>query len=262
MIELDEEGNFTDVAQLLEAAGPEHKDSKVFEGVTNISQLAKLTADTKAFVGKKLENVIQKPGKDAKPEEIEAYRTSLATELGVPDKPEGYELKRPELPEGFPYDEVMEGEFLKYCLENKIPKKYVELLTNWYNDRQSGIIRNHVEGQQKQFKDDVTLIEKDWQGDTLPANLREIFHLAQELGDDDLKKKLNDAKLYDNPKQYEVWAKLLGGVNQLHFWHNLANKVRGSRLLVGSAGAGAGELTQRQKDVRDFPKSPESWAKE
>ena len=260
MIELDENGSFVDVAQLREAAGEGFEDSKVFDDIKDLPTLAKNYAATKSAYGKKLDNVIQKPGKDAKPEEIEAYRASLATELGVPDKPEGYELKRPELPAEFPYDEVMEGEFKKYCLENKIPKKYVELLSNWYNDRQSGVIRNHVEGQQKQFKDDVGLIEKDWQGDTLPANLRTVFKAVQEFGSDDLKKQLNDAKLYDNPKQYEVWAKLLGGVNQLRVWQQIGSRIQGSRSM--SSSAGGGELTQRQKDMRDFPNSPNTWAKE
>lgn len=261
MIELDDNGGFVDVAQLREAAGEGFEDSKVFDDIKDLPTLAKNYAATKSAFGKKLENVIQKPGKDAKPGEIETYRAGLASELGLAAKPEEIELKRPELPEGFPYDEVMEGEFKTYCIENKIPKKYVELISDWYNNRQSGVIKNHVEGQQKQFKDDVALIEKDWQGDTLPANLRTVFKAVQEFGSEDLKKQLNDAKLYDNPKQYDVWAKLLGGVNQLRVWQQIGSRIQGSKPLPGGGGGG-GELTQRQKDMRDFPLSPNTWAKE
>lgn len=262
MIEIDEEGNFIDATQLLEAAGPEHKDFKGFVDVKNIAGLAKVYADTKSAFGKKLEGVIQKPTKDAKPEDIAAYRAAIASELGVATKPEELELTRPTLPPEYPYDEVMEKEFKQFCIEHKIPKEYAKAVSDWYNARQGGVLTAFSENNQKQYKADVELLEKDWAGDAMPTNLRMVFKAVQEFGDDNLKKQLADAKLYDNPKQLDVWTKLLGGLNQLRIWERIGKRILGSKPLPNIPGGGGGELTQRQKDMRDFPNSPETWAKE
>ena len=62
---------------------------------------------------------IKIPGADAKPEEVKAYREAL----GVPDKPEGYEIKLPEGIDGEKYaiDEHFLGPLRQVALDNHIP---------------------------------------------------------------------------------------------------------------------------------------------
>jgi hypothetical protein len=65
--------------------------------------LAKSLVETKKLVGGSL----RIPGPDAKPGEVAAFRAKL----GVPSTPDEYEIQRPELPEGFTWNETQEKQF-------------------------------------------------------------------------------------------------------------------------------------------------------
>ena len=58
-------------------------------------------------LNKQLENSIQKLGEDASDEDKAAFFNAL----GRPEEATGYDLKKPDLPEGLIYDEAMEGRF-------------------------------------------------------------------------------------------------------------------------------------------------------
>lgn len=80
--------------------------------------------NAKQLVGKKSEGV-RIPGPDAKPEEIAAFNKAL----GIPDKPDGYELKKPEkLPEGTQWDEGRLGKLKEIAHANGITPKALSAL--------------------------------------------------------------------------------------------------------------------------------------
>lgn len=63
------------------------------------------------------------PGPDAKPEEVAAFRKAL----GVPDKPDGYGIKKPDqLPEGVVWDDAKVSKFTELAHKHGIPAAAVK----------------------------------------------------------------------------------------------------------------------------------------
>ncbi|MFA6281589.1 MAG: hypothetical protein WCY05_03700 [Candidatus Omnitrophota bacterium] len=87
-------------------------------------------------VGKKLENVIQKPAKDAKPEDVSAYKQNLYKELGAVEKEE--DLKDVNfsagLPEGSAMDDKLMASYKKFVIDNHTPKEIVQKNVEFYNN--------------------------------------------------------------------------------------------------------------------------------
>ena len=72
--------------------------------------------------------VLRKPGKDAKPEEVAAYKASIAKEMGAVSKVE--DLKdinfTAGMPEGSKPDEQLVGALSKWAVDKHIPKEVVQ----------------------------------------------------------------------------------------------------------------------------------------
>lgn len=99
-----------------------------------------LLGKVKDYEGK-LTNAILKPAADA-PEEVKtAYRQSLLKEIGVPEKPEDYNLTKPaDWPADVPYDEALLTGFREQAFKLGLPKEAVEGLNGWYHSMLKGAI--------------------------------------------------------------------------------------------------------------------------
>jgi hypothetical protein len=91
--------------------------------------------EAKKAVGRKLENVIQKPVKGSPAEEITKYQKTLLKELGaVETEEELADVNFAEgLPEGAPVDETLVGMYKKFAIENGIPKSMIGKNVAFYN---------------------------------------------------------------------------------------------------------------------------------
>lgn len=104
-----------------------------FSGEKGQAKLAKAFLDTEKFKGRAL----IPPKEGATEQEIAEFNTKLAKVQGVPDSPEGYEIKRPDqMPEGMIYDEEMENWFRKMAHSNKWTQASVNSIVQEYNKRQ------------------------------------------------------------------------------------------------------------------------------
>lgn len=103
--------------------------------VKDTPSLIKLARDKDSMVGKQadtLAKAIVPPGKDAKPEEIKAFREKM----GVPLDPDGYELKAPaNLPDDLPYDGERAKAFMAKAHELNVPKSTAQALHDWFTDQ-------------------------------------------------------------------------------------------------------------------------------
>jgi hypothetical protein len=68
---------------------------------------------------------------------------------GVPDKPEGYEIIRPNLPDGLPYDENMESTLRDAALKHKASPGFVKEVAEMYNKAMLGRYQERVDAANK-----------------------------------------------------------------------------------------------------------------
>lgn len=94
----------------------------------DVASLAKGFVDTKRMVGGKLEGYVKVPGAQATPEEQAAYRKAL----GVPDGPEGYQIKRPEVALEGNWDDATEQGFLAAMHAAGAPGPVVQAALDYY----------------------------------------------------------------------------------------------------------------------------------
>lgn len=267
---IDESGVFTEDFRtaLPEMLGEEHKDSKVFDPIPNLPALAKAYADTKSALGKKLDSVIQRPTKDAKPEDVAAFRRSLAIELGAPETPDKYEFHKPTLPEGEQYDGALEGKIRAVAAKHSVPVAFLKELSQTYNEHQIGVFNETIASiranQEKAFNDNVTSLKTDdkWLGDNFAKNLRIVLKTIDAFGSDDLKNKIKAAGLFDKvtPESLKDWQKAGINIDSIPFFLNVGSKLLSAELLQ-SAGGGGGTETELEKAKRLHPNRSELWPK-
>lgn len=89
--------------------------------------LLKGLKDSKAAAMAKTEGMVKLPGAEAKPEEIAAFRSAL----GIPEAPEGYQLKPEALPPGVEIDPEVFADFAKVAHASNLTPAQVETLAAW-----------------------------------------------------------------------------------------------------------------------------------
>ncbi len=89
--------------------------------------MVKSLIHTKQLASGKMEGYIKVPGENATPEEVAAYRKAQ----GVPDAPDGYELKKPEGELGNFYNEEEVKAFAAKAAELGLTKAQAAALAEW-----------------------------------------------------------------------------------------------------------------------------------
>lgn len=108
---------------------------------------------------KKLGSMISIPGEGAKPEDIQRFNKAL----GVPEKPDGYQFKRPEnLPADLPYDEGMANRFKTWAHEAGIPPSRAQVLHDKYVGQFADDLQAALAEQGQKAKATHETLVKDW----------------------------------------------------------------------------------------------------
>lgn len=178
------------------------------------------------------------PTDESSAEETSAFYDKIR---GV-ENAEGYEMPRPELPEGMTYDENFEKVIRGIAFEAGISKTQLKTLTEAYNAyqvEQFGILSAELT---KTFDEGKQALQAEWK-DNYDTNLEVAKRACKELGGDDFVALLESNKLGNNP----VFIKT---------FHNIGLKILNDTLIKGTQGGGD------KKDAwkPTYPDSPEMYA--
>lgn len=181
---------------------------------------------------------IKMPTDESSAEEISAFYDKIR---GV-ENAEGYDMPRPELPEGMTYDESFEKVIRGIAFEAGISKAQLKTLTEAYNKyqvEQFGIITAELT---KTYDEGQKALKVEWKED-YDTNLEVAKRACRELGGDDFIALLETNKLGNNP----VFIKT---------FHNIGLKILNDTLIKGTQGGGD------KKDAwkPQYPDSPEMYA--
>ena len=149
--------------------------SKTIEGWRN----------AEARLGKPAESLIERP---AEGQTTAEWMRANADAFGLPDKPEGYELAKLELPEGMPVDDELMKGARQIAFDEGIPPAALEKFQGLYAERMSAIY-GESEGDLKKANDEMRAdLQKDW-GDQTDAKIAAAQNgfqaLAQQAGMDE-----------------------------------------------------------------------------
>src|SRR5512146_2906540 len=142
-----------------EALPPEMKVDKTvltYKGKP-VSDVVKSLVDLNRLNG----SAIHLPKADATPEEQQRFYNDIYTKLGRPESPEKYEHQRPKLPDGTPWDDAGEKEFLATAHKAGLSKTQVQTVLDWYGGR----LTAGMQAQGAQIEETERLLKKEW-GDT------------------------------------------------------------------------------------------------
>lgn len=262
---IDGEGNFTDAgkAALSSEFGDDHADFKGFEGVNNLGTLGKMYADTKTMVGKKMENVIQKPGENATDEQKAEYRAALNAANGVPEDPDGYIFDKEGIPEGLEISEAEETMWKEAFKDAGVSTEGGSKLFEAYKQARVAEAAEYQKAIDTAYQSEVAALKDAWKGDAIIENPRIAFNAINAFCDDELKDVLKNAGVFSDPANLDKWRKAGITPSQLHIWGNIGKAMKSGTVLPSSnGGPNAGDDSPRAQAMRQYPNSPELWPKE
>lgn len=206
---------------------------KSFESFKDIGSFAKSFLDTKRMVG----DAIRMPKADAPPEEW----NKIYDRLGRPESPEKYEIKRPELPEGTPYDEDAEKSYKTWAHEAGLNPRQAQALFDKYTAFQTEKISNYT----KEMETGVTELKKEWGGD-YDKRIGLAQRAVNEVAGEDVKKLLGDTGLGNHPVL-------------IKFFSELGSQMGEAALILGNEQINAGGVDAIQAKIdaiRNDPNHP------
>lgn len=182
---------------------------------------------------KKLGQRMQPPGAEARPEEVAAWRKSL----GVPEKPDGYGIARPDnVPVELWNEEMVRG-FTAMAHKHHIPAAAAQELVQWWNGQQMGALSQYQQEAAQGREALVQGLQREW-GERYEANLQGAQRVAAMARLD-----VNDPAIGDNPAMIRAL-------------HAMASLVSEDRQETG--GSGALRLTRGQQadDIQTNKSNP------
>lgn len=181
---------------------------------------------------------IKMPTEESSAEEISAFYDKIR---GV-ENAEGYDMPRPELPEGMTYDENFEKVIRGIAFEAGISKAQLKILTEAYNKyqvEQFGIITAELT---KTYDEGQKALKVEWK-ENYDTNLEVAKRACRELGGEDFMALLEQNKLGNNP----VFIKT---------FHNIGLKILNDTIIKGTQGGG----DKKGEWKPAYPDSPEMYA--
>jgi len=264
---VNEDGSFVDGADIKSLAGDEHKETKCFDDIKDFQSFVKVHADTKSALGKKLDNVIQKPGENATDEEKAAFRQSMKTELGAVKSGSEYEFTRPDMPEGMFYDEQFESSMREMLAQAGVPKDEAKALYDGYNKM---MIANYTKAAEDEGKREKAADEKlraDWPGTEMTVNTRLAHAAMQALGAEafpelwsgfkdaegkdvkGLEQRMKESGIFDSPGDLAKWRSIGVDPSMLRLYAVIGKRMQSGQVLTGE-GTTTGGGSEIPEDIK------------
>lgn len=148
------------------------------EDKADVESLAKSYQGLEQLLGKKA-NAVPVPNEKSTPEEIAAYRKAI----GVPDSPEGYQLKPEQLPEGVTWDENVAKRAAELAHKHNIPAAAMSELMKFDMERAALMNQAAASMIEQQLESGRAELERVW-GDKMPEKIELARRAAVTAGVD------------------------------------------------------------------------------
>ena len=145
------------------------KSNETLSKFQNLGDLGSKFLEVDGEVAKlndKLGNTIPKLSENASDVEKAAFFKSL----GVPEKAEEYDIQKPDLPEGIPYDETLEQKFRQTAHSLGCTPAQVKGIYDMFLGYNVGIHQQVVKGIEENREKAKTTLQNIWKGDAFPQN--------------------------------------------------------------------------------------------
>lgn len=184
-------------------------------------------------------------------EKVDAYYAEVRKLLGSPDKPEGYELKKPDnMPEGIEWDEAEAGKLAAIAHKHGLTKGAVQDILNMSLEREQGRLTKAKEGLDGYVKGQEKALRDKW-GDKYDANIQSAVKAANALQVD-----ITDPDIGSNAKILELLSKasllmqqdkmLGGGDGSMKTNDEKIAEIRKGDAYQGKQGAAAQEAAAKR----------------
>jgi hypothetical protein len=196
----------------------------------DVESLSKSYQGLEQLLGKKA-NAIVPPSEKSTPEEVAAYRKAI----GVPDSPEGYNLKPEQLPEGVVWDESVAKRAAELAHKHNIPASAMSELMKF--DMERAALMNQAAAQmiETQLETGRAELQKVW-GDKMPEKIELARRAAVTAG-------------VDPTSQGFVDPQVVKAIV------NLAEKLSDDKLVAGDQ-TGASSTRARARDIMTNASNP------
>ena len=210
----------------------EYKEVVSQKGWENADSVLKSYSELEKSTGSK----IKLPTPESSKEEISAFYDKI----GRPVNAEGYELARPDLPEGMTYDEGFEKAITAIAYEEGISKQQLQVLSKAFNEYQVNEFTNFSSELQRTQEEGERSLKEEW-GAKYDENLEVAKRACKELGSDEFTQLLVESKIGNNP----VFIKT---------FRDIGLKIMDDTLIRG---ASADKTKEEYKP--QYPNSPEQY---
>lgn len=127
----------------------------------DLPSLLKGLKESKSAAMQRLDGMVKVPGEGATEEDIAAFRKGL----GVPESPDGYEIKIDGLPEGIELDEGLASEFKKLAHENNLTPAQVNRLAAFQVQTEARMREAQQAEQEAYLSEQRKTLESEWGND-------------------------------------------------------------------------------------------------
>ncbi len=178
----------------------EYRSHAAFAHISDLGALAKEHIHLQSLIGKK--GVVIPSANDA-PETWDRFYK----DLGRPDKPGGYEFKRPEaIPEQF-YDQELSGRFADWAHAAGLTAKQAQSLHDAYAAEAAKAANSELLSAEHNVQAAETLLRQEW-GPEFTAKMA-LAERAINLGGEELKQNIRSSTLRNDPA-FIAWVAKLG----------------------------------------------------
>lgn len=182
-----------------ESLPPELREAPSLGKYQDVASLAKGYVEAQTLIGRK-GAIIPKEGDS--PEVTAAFRQAM----GVPEKPEGYEIKVPEgLPAGVWNDDAA-GQFRTWAHELGLTPTQAQGLAERYAQMGGNAVQQSAEVTE-------TELRKEW-GVAFNAKMKAANDALRNIGGEDLAQYLQTSGLGNHPAMVRAWAKIGEGMGE------------------------------------------------
>ena len=187
----------------------------------------------------KLGNSIPKLGDNPTAEAVNAYHKAV----GRPDDINGYDLQKPELPEGLPYSDETVGAYKSAAHAAGLTSVQAKGLFDWY---MNGTVTAHKAEMEKRAtaRTEAETALKTEYGSEYDANLVLMKRAVDKFGDEGFKQYMDDSGFGNDPRMIKLFV-------------NIAKAMSEDTLILGNPGASEPQRGPDGRVVFDYPASPE-----